>query len=513
MPASDSPKSNFIDRALTFLAPGKALKRAKARQQLVRLSTARNLYDAAALSRRTSGWRSVVGTDANSEIKSANVRLRDVARDMCRNNAYAARGKMVIANDVIGEGIIPQTKAATEGRIKQIEDLIAIHFETTDIDADGMMNLYGLQQLVMQTVVESGECLLRRRVRRVADGYSLPFQIQVLEPDYLDHMVDGLLANGNYAIQGVEFDLRGKRVAYYLFDRHPGAMSSGMWAQTRGTRVSADFVKHIYRVDRPGQVRGVTWFAPVVVRMRDFADYTDAQLLRQKIAACFAAFITSDDDPDITGSEDPNNVSPSGIDVEQLEPGMLQRLRQGESVTFGTPPGTQDFGSYSSVTLHEVSTGLGTTYEAMTGDYTGVNYSSGQLGRLQYQRNITSWQWNMLVPQMMHPIAAWTVEAAQVATGSSEPFTFGWTPQPKEMIDQQTWNAASKDAIRSGLSWPSEELRKRGYDPEEVFKGLEKDFARFDELKLVLDSDPRRVTTRGVAQKDADPNAPDLPAK
>ena len=500
---------NWIDRAIGYVAPERGEKRAAARTRMDRSVAVRNLYEAASVGRRTQGWRPV-STDANAENRLAISRLREVTRDMVRNNPRAASGKLVITNNAVGSGLLPRVIATRPDRVATIKALLKRHFDSTDIDADGRLNLYGLQNLAMGTVVESGEVLIRRRIRRVTDGYALPFQIQVLEPDFLDTDVEGTLSSGNVAVQGVEYDLRGKRVAYWLFDEHPGAITRGPGSKGRGRsqRVSADFVAHVYRVDRPGQVRGVSWFAPVIVRMHDLADYADAQLLRQKIAACFAAFITTDasigDDDDLPES---GGVSSTGLPLEQIEPGIIERLKPGQGVTTLTPPGTADFGPYESVTLHEIAAGLGIPFEAFTGNLGEVSFISGRLGRIQFRANVDAWRWNMLVPQMLDPIAAWTMEAATVVTGSSEPFTLGWTPPRWEMLSPSEEIAASKDAIRAGLSWLSEEQRVGGFDPEDVRAGILEDMAWADTNNVVLDSDARRVTTRGVAQKDADPNA------
>ncbi|WP_407529427.1 phage portal protein [Methylobacterium oryzisoli] len=505
----------LLDRAIGYISPERAEKRVAARQRMTRAATTRNLYEAATLGRRAQGWRRV-SSDANTEIRIASRLLRDNARDMVRNNAFAQRAKSTIAHNVVGAGILPQVKSDREPRTKQIGDLLRKHFDSTDIDAEGRHNLYGLQSLAMATVVEAGEVLIRRRVRRPSDGFALPFQLQVLEPDYLDTSRDGILDNGNAVVQGVEFNLIGQRVAYYLYDRHPGSIFGNGALVSTGRRVSADFVAHIYRVDRPGQVRGVSWFAPVMTRMRDYADYVDAQLMRQKIASCFAAFITSNDE--FNGVEGvggdgtimPNDGS-SPYPIESFEPGMIERLRDGESVSFATPPTTQDFGPYATETLREIAAGLNIPYEALTGNLSQVNYSSGRMGWLEYQRSIDSWRWNMLIPQMLGPIEAWTLEAANVVTGSSEPFGLDWTPPRREMIDPVVEVEAAAAAIRNGLSWRSEELRKLGYDPNDWLKGIVEDNEIADKFGLILDSDPRNTTLRGASQADKDAKTPKLP--
>ena len=80
---------------------------------------------------------------------------------------------------------------------------------------------------------------------------------------------------------------------------------------------------HVYRGGRPGQVRGVSWFAPVVLRLKDFDDYEDAALLKQKIAACLAVLTT-----DVDGTAPPlGTVDPAAPAVDMLEPGQILNLR------------------------------------------------------------------------------------------------------------------------------------------------------------------------------------------
>lgn len=488
---------NWLDRAIAVFAPVAAEKRVASRARIHRMLETRNLFEAASAGRRTAGWRSV-GTDSNTEIRTAAGRLRDVASDMVRNHPYAASGQRVIRTNVVGTGIIPNISGTTADRTSQLQDLFAQHFDRANIDADGRHTLYGLQALVMNSVVERGAALIRRRPRQTKDKLPLPFQIQVLEPDFLDTSRQGPQANGNYCVDGIEFDFIGKRVAYYLWDEHPGARLGAKIGQ-ESRRISADFVAHVYRVDRPGQVNGVTWFHPVIMRIRDWADYTDAQLLRQKIAACFAAFISTEQSFDWSGTID--STSATGIPVETLEPGQIERLRAGEKIEFATPPSTADYGPYAKVTLHEIAAGLGVPYEELTKDLSEVSYISGRLGRGSFRTSVEEWRWNMLIPQMLHPLEAWTREAVALQTGSTEPFVIGWTPPGWEMVDPKAEVPAQRDEIRSGLTSRSAIIRRRGEDPEQVNEEILRDRAWAIKNDVVLDSDPSKVSGRGVAQK------------
>jgi hypothetical protein len=78
------------------------------------------------------------------------------------------------------------------------------------------MDLYGLQLQAARTIVESGAVIARRRWRKASDRLPVPFQIQVLEPDYIDPSKHGPLdsapgVQGGFVVNGVQFNPIGKR--------------------------------------------------------------------------------------------------------------------------------------------------------------------------------------------------------------------------------------------------------------------------------------------------------------
>ena len=459
----------------------------------------RAAFDGATKSRRSAGWRAV-GTSADAEIGKAGVVLRNVARDMVRNVPIAARAQQMIANNVVGTGIVPAIRGR-DGFVKRVDPLLIEHLDTPNIDANGRTDLYGIEAGIVAAVAVDGEVLVRRRWRRPEDRLPLPFQLQVLEIDHLDTSIDGPIGTG-FAVQGIEFDLLGRRVAYHLFDEHPGAWSRYTLPQSR--RIPASEVAHVYRQDRAGQMRGASWFAPVIMRMRDQADASDAHLMRFKIAACYAAFVKGGDE-----EQDPDDLEDVDGDdrLTALGPGIVEYLRQGEEVTFGTPPQVGDYGPYMRAIGQEIAAGLGLTYEGLYGNYADVNFSSGRMGWLEFQRNVAAWQNHMMIPSLCRPVQRWTMEAVAVRLGSSEGLDWSWTPPRREMISPVDEIPAIRDAIRSGLSSRSTEVRKLGYDPEAIDAENAADNARADSMKLAFDSDGRRSLKAGAAQQTGNENA------
>jgi lambda family phage portal protein len=495
-------RPSMFERVMEHVRPGWGLNRALSAVRSNAVRDVKSHYDAAKRARRSQHWR-VSGEDANAAGRGNLAPLRSIARDLVRNNPHARRAVSAIVANVIGAGILPQVKGLSKKRQRDIEALLRRHLGSTAIDADGLHTFSGLQALVMRTIITSGEVLVRRRWRRAEDNLPLPFQLQVLEPDFIDHMIDGPQTNGNIAVQGVEFDKLGRRVAYWLFSEHPGAFSTYNLPQSR--RVPASDVAHIFSADRPGQARGVTWFAPVINKMRDFADYGDAQLIRQKIAACFAAFVSGDPDADSDAGED----SATGRPIEQFEPGMIEYLQPGESVEFANPPKVDDYEAFQTATLHEIAAGLNLPYSVMTGDLRQTNFSSSRMGWIEFGRQIEQWQQLMLEPMFFQPVERWMAEALLVAKGVRiDAFSIDWIAPRREMIDPEKEIRGSVAAIRGGLSSRSYELRRFGHDPEDMETEIQADNERADQLGLIFDSDPRKTAAQGTKQQPEQGDAP-----
>ncbi len=447
-------------------------------------------YTGASTSRRAANWRRT-RLDANNELNPrVQAALREVARDLVRNNPWAQRALHAWANNLVGTGITFQVYR--NGKVdEKLNQLARSFFDTTKCDANGMLDLYGLQLQAAKSIVEGGAVIARRRWRRASDGLPVPFQIQLLEPDYLDAAKNGALsaknASGPYAINGIEFSPLGKREAYWLYSGHPGGMRAG----NGSTRVAATDVIHCYRADRIEQEHGATWFAPVIAKLNDFADYDDAQLMRQKIAACFSVFKISDED-----ALD-SSVSDSDPGIEELEPGLIHDLKAGQDIKFASPPGVDGFGDYSRVSMQAVSTGLNLPYFVLTGDLSAFNFASGRMGWLEFQRSIASLQWAMFIPQFCRGLERWFIQALSIQGVNVDGVEMEWTPPRREMISPETEVPAIRDAIRSGQMTISEAAKARGVDPDVFFAEWAADAAKLDQLGLIFDSDPRRVTAVG----------------
>lgn len=482
---------NFIDKFIEYVNPDAGLKRAARRAALQELRG----FQAASNGRRTADMRAT-GADANAENEYALSTLRNRSRQQVRDNVYARRTVQAISNNIVGTGIIPAVPDAPRTVEKRLMRLWKDWATKSRCDVNGQLTFNGIQKLVMKTVVMSGECLV---VRRRVNDLVMPIKLLVLEPDYIDTNKSTYYKDtGNYIIHGVEFSQFGERVAYWLYKQHPGGTTG---YNIESVRVPAADVCHVYAIERPGQVRGIPWMHASMIRMKDFDDYEDAELVRQKIAACFSVFV-QDSDPDavVANKEEADLAS-------RVEPGIIEVLPPGKTVTFASPPTTNGYEAYSRKILQGISAGVGITYEMLTGDYSNVNFSSGRMGWLEVQRNFGDVQDNMMIPMLCDRVWDWFMEGAIIVGATRTVISATWTPPRREMIDPVKETQAINLQVRNGFLSFREAVRQLGYDPDDLLEEIKKHNEMLDSMGIVLDSDPRVGQSPVMTDPEEDPDA------
>ena len=485
---------NWWDRLLIGVAPGWGLNRAKNR---AKASIAMRGFEAAGTGRRTTGWNRE-STDANAVNAPSIAKLRELSRDLRRNNGWAKRGIQVISANTVGWGISARASGKDKGASARAQAVWKAWAETTECDYDGRVPFTGLQRLVMDTIVESGEALILKEAANSTDDLSVPIRVRVLEPDYLDVSRNGEVAGGGQIIQGIELDGRGRRVAYWIYEQHPGSMGGyGSYAKSfTSNRVQAKDVIHVYQVDRPGQMRGVPWLTSAIAKLNDFDDYDDAKLMQAKVAALFGAFVTDPQgDPSALGEEDSDDET-----LETLEPGQIEYLPPGREITFPNPPGTGDHGGFSETQLRRIAASLGVTYEDLTMDYSKVNFSSARMARLSHWQNIHDWRWNMLIPQFCEGVWGWVMGMAAELEGWEETPRAQWAPPPMPMLSPEKEGLAYQRLIRTGAMTLPQVIRELGEDFDSHMAEYAESNALLDSLGIVLDSDARNTSAAGMVQ-------------
>jgi lambda family phage portal protein len=480
-------KRTLIDRLVGFFSPGAEQRRLQARMGL---EMSLRAYDIAKTFPQ-SDWVSVNANDPNEETKSAIAPGREKVRSLAQNNPYALKAINVVVSETVGSGIVPNIQGRNKTETKLLQQLWKEWADTTNCDYYGQQNFYALQASVMKSIVESGEALLIKGLEQNGP------KLKQLEADYIDTNRD----DGNVK-QGIELDQKERRTKYWLFTKHPG----GKLASAESIPVDAKQVIHAYRKDRPGQLRGITWAHAVVEKLKDFDDYQYATLVRQKIAACFGGFITT---PDSGGGLTASQLKAKRQAEFDLQPNTWRYLNPGEDVKLASPPGVDGYDSFNRETLRAIANGFGVSYESLSGDYSQSNYSSSRMGHLQMRKNIESWRWNIIVPQFCEPAFEMFKEWVRLTKGiKPESIKCEWVPPAYSMIDPSKEIESLKKEVRAGFKSYGQALLELGQDPERTLEEVAKWNLEFDNAKVVLDIDPRRMSQQGLAQA-SDPLNPE----
>lgn len=485
-----APEYSLLDKAIGFIDPAAGLRRALARRAMVKVRA----YEGASTK---DGWiprRS--GASANADQAADGTMLRARARSLVQNNPYAAKALSCLVANVVGEGILPCSRAKDEKTRLALDALWQSWMQVSD--ADGGTDFHGQEAQAYRAMEQDGEVLIRLRGRLLSDGLPVPLQIQILEIDYLDTSKNGKGDAGGPIISGVELGALGKVAAYWLFEHHPGdGYRSGGVASLKSRRYSADTIIHLFAPDRPGQARGITRFAPVIARLRDLAIYEDAELSRKQNEALMSVFISGDgSDFAIPGDgqsmTDARSAAALLGDLGSIRPGAVMATN-GQTVTVSEPKAAPGYADYLRMQLYAVAAGTGVTYEMLTGDLSQVNFSSARIGMMEFRRGAEQRQWHVLVPRLLTPVWHTFVDAAVLAGKIPRAdYAVEWTTPKWDYVNPLQDVKADAEEISNGLSSLSEKLRQRGYQPETVFSELGNDYKLLEQsgalsmIKLLL---------------------------
>lgn len=493
---------NILDRVIASFSPERGLRRARARAAI-------RVYEGALSDRRSTNWKPKLGSSANADLGLSIGPLRDRARHLVQNTTHAPRAIDVIVNNAVGTGIMPVPRTGSDGLDNKVTQLWQDW--QASADAEGMLTFNSMQQLALRSIIQSGEVLCRFVETGANSSGRVPLRLQLLEADLIDHARDGIFAQGEGLTRetkrsrlGVglgEFDVR---TGLWLHPSHPGDnQTPESLKKLQSTFFSREQVLHVYRPLRPGQVRGVTWFAPMLAMARDFNDFMDASLVKARVEACFSAFLENEEQlgPVLdTAFGIPTN---DGAVVSNLEPGTITQLRPGQSIKFATPSGSGQFDPIMKMCLYGMSSAIGVTYDQLTSDLTGANYSSLRAGKLEFYGFVAAIQEGMFVPQFCQPVWDRFIDRAILAgllRRRSNGYPCDWVTPTWLAINPAVDNEADAQAVRDGRMSYQEFCAKWGVDWRKQIRDREEVNKVLDQHGVVLDIDSRQRTRAGSAQ-------------
>jgi len=291
-------------------------------------------------------------------------------------------------------------------------------------------------------------------------------------------------------VDGIELDEHGNPIAYHIVDEQPCPLGIGS-GTVSSQRVEADSMLHWFRIDRPGQHRGVPEITPALPLFAQLRRYTLAVLGAAETAADFAAVLYTD--------------APAGGEAVELEPMDVVELEKRMATTLpdgwrlgqikAEHPNTA-YWEFKREILGEIGRCLLVPVNVLIGDSSKHNYASGRLDHQTYFKQLRIEQAD-LGQRILDPIfAAWMEEArlaipvfATIVTDGPQweaSSGHGWFWDGQEHVDPTKEANAQATKLASLTTTLADEYARQGKDWEAALRQIAKERALMNELGLVL---------------------------
>ncbi|MBW1992224.1 MAG: phage portal protein [Deltaproteobacteria bacterium] len=491
---------NRLDRFIAWLAPRYGLKRRLARLSMGLVEASAGRYRGAEQSRLREDWLSAVLGGTTPPVWELDT-LRARSRDLNRNDPVASGATETLVQNIAGQGLRPQARLRAEAlglseeEAQKLRRRLEAVFEawTAQADAGGRYDFQEIQFLALRKIIEDGEIIavpvfLRDSWRLLGRAVELIESDRLVTPPGKDNIIQGVEL-GPERREPVRYWLRRAAAVRRDYELERQEYIGLPARDARGRPM----VLHVFPARRPGQVRGIPYFAPVLSYFKDLADYLEAEVVAARVAACLAVFITKTDPHLEAVAQTSTTETGTGRRVQDIQPGMVSYLNLGEDIKVVDPKrGGETFNSFVEGLLRIIGVSLGLPYELLVKDFSKTNYSSARAALLEGRRLFLQWRswfarkfcqplWELVLEEAwlrgLIPVKDFYENRAEYCRAQWIGGSWGWVDPVKEV-------EASKRAIDYGLSTLAEEAAGQGRDWEEVLEQRKWEQERIAELGL-----------------------------
>lgn len=410
--------------------------------------------------------------------------LRARARDLVRNNDYAAGVLDAFADNVIGsEGIRckPVVRGPDGRPLREVNWEIERGWsrwsEPENASVDAQESWLEVQRLIVKTWVQDGEVFLRHRE---AWDNQHGYAVELIDADLLDESYNVPPdENGVEIRMGVEVDRYMRRRAYHFFRHHP---SEGRGRER--VRIPAREIEHYFVRNRPGQTRGYTLFAPALTTVKMIDGLTEAELVASRMAAATMGFISNMEPQAIAAyAERLRIANDQGTAAKpkkfEIAPGVVPELAPGQTFQgFDPNHPTDAFESFLKVMLRGVARNFSMSYLTFSGDVGEANYSSMRAGLIPERDHWRIVQ-TVFASRMHRPVYRRWIGNALLAGAVRLPtaapadyYGVEWKPRGWKWVDPLKDLQAAELGIKIGVNSRTEIASDQGRDYESVVDEL-----------------------------------------
>jgi len=536
----DVPQLSQWDRIVGVFSARAMNDRVRHRWQAWMMDQQMSRYKAGERNRLNADWMAD-NRDIMTILRGKLKLMQARSRWLIRNNPYGSGAINNFLNYIVGTGLSLQMQARRYEF--QMEDgkqvLVPVELESwndwtedrfaswaVNCDVSGTetmpVSFTDCQWLAFRKWFEDGEAFIH-----LVEDFSLPgvpLRLQFIEPESLD--LTKMEHAGNPVIMGVEVHRKTSQpLGYWVW------MDTGLnpySPQPVSMRIDASRMVHLFTRLRPGQVRGVPWMAAVMERFFQLDEYADAELIGNKIAACFSVFITTPEGKEVPILAQEKGLFPkdaAGNAIANIAPGIIGTgLPAGSEIHTVSPqkPGAT-FGMFTRFNQIAMASGIegGMSYHALTRDTAGTTFASGRLAQQQDYQGYRPIQ-GRFAARFCTPILNRWMDLAVMKKEVSAPGYYSEQPG-KEFWQRHAWMPpgwtwginplqevnAARESMRSGLTSYDDECALLGYEGKTQLRKISRMRRMAKRLGILLDSDPADDKGRTASAAAADPGMTD----
>ncbi len=444
-------------------------------------------------------WANADGLSADAAA-SPSVRrvLRNRSRYEVANNSYARGIVCTLANDVVGTGPRLQILTGDPDVDRRVEAAFA--------EWAAGIGLPAKLRTMRMARAESGEAfaLLARNPRKADSRSPVQLDLRLIEADQV--ATPDLPFSQPRAIDGIVFDALGNPVAYHVLKQHPGDMQ--MRTGFEYDRIRASEMIHYFRVDRPGQSRGIPDITPALPLFAQLRRFTLAVIAAAETAADFAGVLYTD----APANGEAEDVEP--MDAIELEQRMLLTMPGGWKMAQlkAEQPATT-YAEFKREILNEIARCLSMPFNVAAGNSSGYNYASGRLDHQTYFKSIRIEQAHLERTVLDRIFAAWLEEAVLVedllpqplrVLGAASRIRAQWFWDGNEHVDPAKEANAQATRLASRTTSLAREYARQGLDWEAELRQIAKERELMTSLGIPTDADAEPAGVPAGVEEDDD---------
>jgi lambda family phage portal protein len=420
----------------------------------------------------------------NKDIFDNVDKLRNLARELEKNNGYTKRYISVIVANVVGDKGFKFTAKAKnfDGTYDELVNNIIEKefFKWCERCETSGLNFLEVQKLAVASLVRDGEILIR-------DIYKNgQYFIQVLDSERIVTKYNDPNQN---ILSGIKTDEYGFPIAYYLKDE--------LTDYSTYKAYDAKQINHVFNKINPEQIRGYSYIAPVAIQLSQLEGFQEAAIIAARTGASKMGFYTLD------SSNDPSVLADNDASTDDL----YDSVAPGQ---FGILPSGYDFKSFDpqypdavykdfvKTTLRTIAAGLNVSYNSLANDLESVNYSSIRAGVIEEREHYKIIQ-TLIETKLLNPIfEKWLKNALTTGILKLNDKSFGIDKFDKfndyRFVGRRwLWVDPKKDAeanilaINAGLTSITDVIEEKGEDLINLLEKIKRERDLLEQYGITLE--------------------------